>query len=369
MKNKKVDKIFLILVCLLAVIGFSVFTSASISLLAKSGPKFSSIAFNQAFFGLFLGSIACFIISRIHYRVWRKYALFIFALALVLTLLVFVPSIGVTHNGARRWLSLGGISFQPAEFLKIAFIIYFSAWLSGVKEKVATFRYGLLPLLVLMGIIGVIMLKQPDTDGLVVIAMVGIGIFITAGGRWRHLSILVLIMVVGMTVTAYSRPYVMERFTTFISPSSDSQGAGWQIQQSLNAIGSGEMFGRGFGQSIQKFKFLPESIGDSIFAVAAEEFGFVGSFALIFTFVLFAFRGLKISLKSPDEFGGLLVVGIVILVISQSFINIASMLGVIPLSGLPLVFFSQGGTSMFLTLAEMGIILNVSRYRKLTANN
>ena len=285
-------------------------------------------------------------------------------LSLVLTLLVFVPKIGVTHNGARRWLSLGGISFQPAEFLKIAFIIYFSAWLSGVKEKVATFRYGLLPLLVLMGIIGVIMLKQPDTDGLVVIAMAGIGIFITAGGRWRHLSILILIMIIGMAVTAYSRPYVMDRFTTFINPSSDSRGAGWQIQQSLNAIGSGEMFGRGFGQSIQKFKFLPESIGDSIFAVAAEEFGFVGSFALILTFVLFAFRGLKISLKSPDEFGGLLVVGIVILVISQSFINIASMLGVIPLSGLPLVFFSQGGTSMFLTLAEMGIILNVSRYRK-----
>lgn len=365
MKNKKVDKIFLVTVIFLTVVGFSVFASASVSLLTKDGPNFSDIAFNQTFFGLFLGGVACFVLSKIHYRIWRKYALYIFLTALSLTLLVFVPEIGFAHNGARRWLSLGGISFQPAEFLKIAFIIYLAAWLSGVKEKMATFRYGLLPLLILISIIGAILLKQPDTDGFVVIVMAGLGIFITAGGRWRDVMILILTLLIVITATAYSRPYIMERFTTFFNPLNDSKGASWQIQQSLNAIGSGKMFGRGFGQSIQKFKFLPESIGDSIFAVAAEEFGFIGSSSLILIFVFFVFRGLKIALKSPDMFGGLLVVGIVILVVSQSFINIASMLGIIPLSGLPLAFFSQGGTSMFLTLAEMGIILNVSRYRKL----
>lgn len=366
MKSKKVDKIFLVTVIFLTVVGFSVFASASVSLLAKDGPKFSNIAFNQTFFGLFLGSVACFVLSKIHYRVWRKYALYIFLASLLLTLLVFVPEIGFARNGARRWLSLGGISFQPAEFLKTAFIIYLAAWLSGVKEKVATFRYGLLPLLILTFIIGAVLLKQPDTDGFVVIVIAGLGIFITAGGRWRDVMILILVLLIAVAATAYLRPYIMERFTTFFNPVNDSKGASWQIQQSLNAIGSGEMFGRGFGQSIQKFKFLPESIGDSIFAVAAEEFGFIGSSSIILVFVFFVFRGLKIALKSPDMFGGLLVVGIVILVVSQSFINIASMLGVIPLSGLPLAFFSQGGTSMFLTLAEMGIILNISRHRKIT---
>lgn len=365
MKNKKVDKVFLATMIFLIIVGFSIFASASISLLAKDGAKFSSIAFKQSFFGLFLGSIACFTLSKIHYRIWRKYALYIFIASIVLAFLVFVQKLSFAHGGARRWLSIGGISFQPAEFLKIAFIIYFSAWLSGVKEKTATFKYGLLPFLILLSIIGGILLMQRDTDGLVVAVLAGLSIFIVAGGKWRHSLILILILFSAIAVTAYSKSYVMKRFTTFFNPSLDSQGTGWQIQQSLNAIGSGQMFGRGFGQSIQKFKFLPESIGDSIFAVAAEEFGFAGSSVIIFAFVFFAYRGLKIALKSPDMFGGLLVVGIVILVVSQSFINIASMLGTIPLSGLPLIFFSQGGTSMFLTLAEMGIILNVSRYRRL----
>lgn len=364
MKTKKVDKIFLITVIFLVIAGFSIFASASISLLTKDGAKFSSVAFNQSFFGLFLGFIACFTLSKIHYRIWRKYAFFIFIIAITLALLVFVPKLSFAHGGARRWLSIGGISFQPAEFLKIAFVIYFSAWLSGVKEKVSTLRYGFLPFLIIMSIIGGIMLAQKDTDGLVVIILSGFGIFITAGGKWKHLFIMILLLLSMITAIAYSRSYIMNRFTTFLNPSSDLQGAGWQIQQSLNAIGSGQMFGRGFGQSIQKFKFLPESISDSVFAVAAEEFGFVGSSVIIFAFVFFAYRGLKIAVKSPDMFGGLLVVGIVILVISQSFINIASMLGAIPLSGLPLIFFSQGGTSMFLTLAEMGIILNVSKFRK-----
>ncbi|MEK9182418.1 MAG: putative peptidoglycan glycosyltransferase FtsW [Patescibacteria group bacterium] len=364
MKSKKVDKIFLATVIFLTVFGFAVFASASLSLLARDGARFSSIAFNQSFFGLFLGSLACFILSKIHYRVWRKYAFYIFIAGTILTLLVFAPKLGFTLNGARRWLSIGGISFQPAEFLKIAFVIYFAAWLSGVKEKTATFRYGLLPFFVLIGIIGAIMLKQPDTDGLVVIAAAGLGIFTAAGARWRDIMILVLSLLVAITATAYFRPYVMSRFLTFFNPAANSRDAGYQIQQSLIAVGSGEMFGRGFGQSVQKFKFLPESMSDSIFAVAAEEFGFVGSLFIIMVFVFFVFRGLKIAIRSPDMFGGLLVVGIVILVISQSFINIASMLGVIPLSGLPLIFFSQGGTSMFFTLAEMGIILNVSRYGK-----
>ncbi|MBU6430891.1 MAG: FtsW/RodA/SpoVE family cell cycle protein [Patescibacteria group bacterium] len=364
MKSKKADRIFLMTIIFLTIFGFSVFASASLGLLARDGARFSGIAFNQSFFGLFLGSIACFVLSKIHYRLFRKYALHIFIAGIILTLLVFAPKLGFTLNGARRWLSIGGISFQPTEFLKIAFVIYFAAWLSGVKEKIATYRYGFLPFLALIAVIGAIMLKQPDTDGLIVIAMAGFGIFITAGGRWKDILVLILGLLTVIAVMAFFRPYLMNRFLTFFNPAANSSSSGYQIQQSLIAIGSGEMFGRGFGQSVQKFKFLPESMSDSIFAVASEEFGFVGSFFIILLFVFFVFRGFKIALKSPDMFGGLLVVGIVILVVSQSFINIASMLGVIPLSGLPLVFFSQGGTAMFFTLAEMGIILNVSKHGK-----
>ena len=157
----------------------------------------------------------------------------------------------------------------------------------------------------------------------------------------------------------------MDRILTFLNPSSDPLGNGYQIQQSLIAIGSGHIFGRGFGQSVQKFDYLPEPMGDSIFAVFAEEFGFMGALLLLSLFIFFAFRGLKIATHSPDQFGGLLVVGIVILIVSQSFINIGSLIGIFPLTGLPLLFISHGGTALFFALVGVGIVLNVSRYAKL----
>jgi cell division protein FtsW len=160
------------------------------------------------------------------------------------------------------------------------------------------------------------------------------------------------------------RPYVMDRIMTFADPGRDPQGAGYQINQSLIAIGSGSMFGRGFGQSIQKFEYLPEPIGDSIFAVYGEEFGFAGTTLLVLLFAAFAFRGLRIATHAPDLFGMLLVVGIVTLVVAQAFLNIAAMLAVAPLSGLPLPFVSHGGTSLLVTLAAVGIVLNVSKYQK-----
>ena len=169
-----------------------------------------------------------------------------------------------------------------------------------------------------------------------------------------------------MAGLAYSRPYIFDRIETFIKPGEDLQGSSYQLNQSLIAIGSGQIFGRGFGQSVQKFNYLPEPIGDSIFAVAAEEWGFVGSTVLIFLFLAFAIRGLKIATWSSDIFGGLLATGIVILITVQSLVNIASMLGVFPLTGMPLLFVSHGGTALFFAMAEVGIILNISKQRQLT---
>jgi cell division protein FtsW len=191
--------------------------------------------------------------------------------------------------------------------------------------------------------------------------MAGLAIFVSAGGKWRYVGLMVLAGIIGIAFLAYTRPYLRERIQTFITPYANPQGSSYQIQQSLIAIGSGGLFGRGFGQSVQKFNFLPEPIGDSIFAVAAEEFGFVGAVILITVFVFFATRGLKIASRVSDPFGRLVVVGIVIMIISQAFVNIGAMLGVIPLSGITLPFVSHGGSSLFITLLEVGIILSISK--------
>lgn len=365
MKKIKIDIPFLIATVILVLGGFLIFSSASLGLLTKQTTKYSNVAFNQTFFGLLLGFVACLFTSNFDYKKYKKYSFFIFFGASILTLLVFAPVIGVAHGGAHRWLSLGFLpTFQPSEFLKIGFIIYFSAWMAKAKDKASTFTNGFLPFFILIAITGIILLMQPDTDTFAIVAVSGVAIFLVGGGKWRYIVISFLIGLVGLGIIAYSRPYVMSRINTFINPSQNIQGSGYQIHQSLIAIGSGGITGRGFGQSIQKFNYLPEPIGDSIYAVASEEFGFVGSVGIIFLFIFFAIRGLKIASKVPDTFGRLMVVGIVILVISQAYVNIGAMVGVLPLSGIPLPFISQGGTALSVMLAEAGIILNISKSQK-----
>lgn len=365
MRGKQADRMFLGIVTVLLVSGLLIFTSASLGLLARTGANFSSVALTQLA-AVVLGCLIAFVVSKIHYTFWRRASFYIFIASIILTLLVFVPHIGLTFGGGKRWIGIGGFSFQPAEFLKIAFVMYSATWLAGAKEKVTTFKEGMLPIIIMLAIVGVILLKQPDTDTFVSIFLAAMGMFIVAGGRFRHLFGLVAASLLGFAALVFMRPYLMQRITTFLNPAADPLGAGYQIQQSLIAIGSGEIFGRGFGQSIQKFSYLPEPIGDSIFAVAAEEFGFIGGVFLLLLFLFFTLRGLRIAVKSPDMFGGLLTVGIVILIVSGSFMNIASMLGVVPLSGLPLFFVSHGGSAMILALFQVGIILNISKFRKIT---
>jgi cell division protein FtsW len=188
--------------------------------------------------------------------------------------------------------------------------------------------------------------------------------FIAAGGRFRDFVVMTVLGVCLVMLLAYTRPYIKDRIMTFANPSLDPQGAGYQIKQSLIAVGSGGLIGRGFGQSIQKFEYLPEPIGDSIFAVYAEEFGFAGSVLLIIFFAAFALRGYRVATHAPDLFGMLIVVGITTLIIMQVVLNIASMLGLMPLSGLTLPFVSHGGTALLVTLGAIGIVLNVSKYQK-----
>lgn len=344
--------------------GFLIFISASIGLLARDGAHFGSVAVSRLF-ATVIGVGLAYVASLFHYKHFRHYTLAFLLTAMVITALVFIPGFGVEHGGAKRWIPIFGLSFQPAELLKMAFVVYAAAFFAGVKDKIQTFSYGLLPFLVMLGIAGFLLLLQPDTDTFVVLFLAILSMFITAGGKIRHIAIIGLVLLALLGALVLSRPYLKERVMTFVSPaSSDRQGAGWQIDQSLIAIGSGEFSGKGFGQSVQKFSYLPEPIGDSIFAVAAEEFGFIGGVSLIVLFLAFLLRGLRVASRSPDMFSGLLSIGIVILIGASAFMNIASMLAIIPLSGLPLAFVSHGGTALVITLLEAGILLNISRYQK-----
>jgi cell division protein FtsW len=346
--------------------GFLIFSSASLGLLARNGASFSSVALSQILFGIVGGSIALFIASNLHYRWWRQYAFYICIASVILTLCVFIPGLGMEHGGARRWIEIGGFSLQPAEVLKICFIIYMATWLSGMKQQLSDFMHGTLPFLLILGGAGIPLLLQPDTDSYLIMATASVAMFIVAGGRIRDVVIMGITGILLIVILAFTRPYIKDRIETFINPTLDPQGSGYQIKQSLIAVGSGGIIGRGFGQSIQKFEYLPEPIGDSIFAVYAEEFGFVGSVLLLAIFLGFALRGYRIATHAPDLFGMLLVVGIITLIISQTFLNIAAMLAIMPLSGLTLPFISHGGTSLLLTLFAIGIVLNISKYQRPT---
>jgi len=363
-KAKQFDKYFFGIVLLITIIGLFAFVSASLGILAKSESKFYGVLFNQLILGFLGGLGALWVGLKIPYPFWRKYAFFIFIGTLGITLAVFIPSLGFSHGGARRWIELGPLSFQPAELLKIGFVIYFAAWLSWARKKQQEFKYKIAPLIVMLCIIAVVLLSQPDTKSLMLIIISGAAMLFVSGVSWKKIGIIVGVAAIGIAALAFFRPYVMQRVQTFLNPSADPRGASYQLQQSLIAVGSGGVFGRGLGQSVQKFSYLPEPQGDSIFAVMAEEFGFIGSALLVVLYIFLAIRGYKIALLAPDSFGQFLVIGLVTLIVAQSFLNIASLVGLFPLTGVPLVFISHGGTSLALALAAAGVILNVSRYRR-----
>jgi cell division protein FtsW len=310
------------------------------------------------------GFLLMLAVSQVQYKHWRQYALIIFGLAIASSLLIFVPGLGLAAGGAKRWLALGPLSFQPAEFLKFALVLYLAAWLAARKDKVKDPWASFLPFVLLMAILGLILAwLEKDTGSFLVTAITGTIMFFVGGGKFRHLLVLGLICVTTLGFLAYTRPHVRSRIETFLNPAHDPLGSSYQINQSLIAIGSGGLDGRGFGQSIQKFNFLPEPIGDSIFAVASEEFGFIGASLLIILFLIFGLWGYKLGLKIADPFGRLVVIGFVSLILVQSFVNIGAMLGLIPLTGVPLLFVSHGGTALLFSLLEAGIILNISKYR------
>lgn len=308
-----------------------------------------------------LGIALMLIISRIDYRLWGKFSGVIFFASISLLIIVLIPHIGVERNYARRWIDLGFTEFQPSEAVKFALIIFFSYKLSKAKDSLASFWTGLLPYLIWIGIIVFLLLRQPHMSSAAVIAFVGLLILFIAGARiWHFILLSFPVFALGAAAIVYE-PYRLKRLLTFFNPWSDPQGDGWQIIQSLYAIGSGGLFGLGLGRSRQKFLYIPEPHNDFIFSILAEELGYIGVLAVLTLFLIFIWRGLRVAMNAPDTFGSYLAAGITSLVAIQVFINVAVVTSSMPVTGMPLPFFSYGGSSLLFLMVGMGILLNISR--------
>ena len=358
------DRVFISLVLLIALAGLAIFSSATLGLLARQDASISKDILLQAGLGLGLGFLALLATRAIPMRWYREYAPHLFIASLVFTALVFVPGLGLHANGATRWINVGFTTIQPAEFLKIGFVLFLAWWLAPRARHLRDYKQGLLPFLAILALPAGLLLAQPNTSTTMLIIMTAGVMYFAAGAPWRDFGILIGLAALALLIVVIARPYVLQRFETFLHPDAHSLSSGYQIQQSLIAIGSGEMLGRGFGQSVEKFNYLPEPDGDSVFAVYAEETGFVGSALLLFLFVAIAARGIVIAGDSRELFGGLIALGFSFLIITQAFINMSAMLGIIPLTGLPLPFVSHGGTALVAVLIMCGFILNVAGGKK-----
>ncbi len=366
--KKAQDTTFLGITITLVVIGFFMFLSAALGILARDENTFLGLLWSQLALGLVCGSIALLVISNVHYSLWKKYSFYIFLGSILCVLAVHIPGLGKASGGATRWLHIPFIgSVQPAEMLKLGFIFYFASFLSWVrtqKKNTKDITIGFIPLVLCVGGGIGALLSQPDTKSIILILGISVAMILVAEIPWKWIAGVLLIGFIGFSLWVMMQPYVLSRVKTFIHPAQDLHGAGWQVEQSFIAIGSGGVFGNGYGQGIQKFRYLPEPHGDSIFAVIGEELGFVGSTIIIILFLAFGLRGMRIARRAPDTFSRLLVTGLVSSILMQSFLNIASLVGLFPLTGVPLVFISHGGTSLLFSLFAVGIILNVSRFAK-----
>lgn len=363
-KSFSVDTLFLIITGILLGFGLLVFLSASLSLLGSKAGEMWKILFTQIGEGLIGGIIGAYIIIKLPLKHLKSLALPMAIGATVLTALVLVPGIGSRSGGAARWINLGFISFQPVEILKYSIIIYYAAWLSFSERFKQDIRYTLLPLLIILGIVGAILLAQPDTDNCMIIIITCLLMYFISGAPWKHIFAIFIGGILLGGILIMSRPYILSRLNTFLDPTHDPLGTSYQVQQQLIAVGSGRLTGRGFGQSIQKFKYLPEPLSDSIYPVMSEEFGFIGAVFLIVLYICFGLRGYVIAVRTNDSFHRYIVVGIVSLILFQSLLNIASSIALFPLSGLPLVFVSHGGTALFFACLAVGLVLNISQYQK-----
>ncbi len=357
----RVDKPLLITTIVLLFFGLIMFGSAALGVLSVNEVKFYSVIKTQLIYVLIIGSLALCIGTLIPYQLYKRYAYQLFGFALVITSLVFVPALQIYHGGAYRWIDIGLFTLQPSEALKFAFVAVVAYWCTKYRHLFRDARYGLLPYLVASGIVSVILLSQPDFGTYLVIMFASLITYFVGGARKKHIYTVIVIGIIGFVVLVSLRPYMLERVKTFLDSGHDPRGSSWQLNQSLIALGSGGLTGRGLGQSVQKFNYLPEPIGDSIFSVLGEELGFIGIIFLVTLYGIVGVRGYVISKSSRDQYGRLLAIGIVTIILTQATLNMGSMLGAWPLTGVPLPLVSHGGTALIVVLFQLGVLLNISK--------
>ncbi len=367
MKEKKIDRLFLGTVLFLILTGIGILASVSAVLSQERTGEPAHYLFHQLFYGFLAGGVFAFVAFRMNLEFFRKKSIILVFLSLVFMALVFIPQLSVKAGGAPRWINLGFITFQPSEFLKLAFVIYLAGWLetrTKPKREKKKGEFTLIPFLVILGLLTLLLIFQSDLSTLGVIFIVALLMYFASGTPLWH-SILIFSLGAGSLFFAVKFvPYRMRRILVFLNPNLDPMGMGYQIKQALIAVGSGGLFGVGLGMSLQKLGYLPQPMSDSIFAVFAEEAGLFGSLFLIALFLLFLWQGLKIAKTSGDKFSKLLVLGVISWISVQAFINIGAMIGVFPLTGIPLPFVSYGGSHIVSELIGIGIILNISKNRK-----
>ena len=329
---------------------------------SKFGDTFYFIK-KQLLFGLLPGLILFFIFAHFNYHLLQKFSGIIYVAALFILALVFVPGVGLVLNGSRSWIQLFGLSLQPSELAKLAVIIFLAKLLSEDRD-LADWKNGLVPVLAMLSPAVLLVTVQPDVGTLAILVVIIFSMLYLADTPKIYLAILGLVGVVGFVILLLAAPHRAQRITTFLHPELDPKGIGYQINQSYLAVGSGGIWGLGLGHSRQKFQYLPEVQADSIFAVIAEEMGFVISSFLVMFIAFLGLRGLKIAKGAPDQFGRLLSAGIMVWFVWQSFLNISTTIGLLPLTGVPLPFISHGGSAMMVMLGSMGIIANVSKFSK-----
>ncbi|MBP3038728.1 stage V sporulation protein E [Bacillaceae bacterium Marseille-Q3522] len=311
-----------------------------------------------------VGILAMFFIMNIDYWTWRNWAKWILIICFALLILVLIPGIGTERNGSTSWIGVGAFSIQPSEFMKLAMIAFLGKFLSERQKQIISFKEGLAPSLGIVFLAFGMIMCQPDLGtGTVMIGTSLVMIFIS-GARIFHFVILGVIGLAGFAALVLSAPYRIRRITSFLDPWEDPLGTGFQIIQSLYAVGPGGLFGLGLGQSRQKFFYLPEPQTDFIFAILSEELGFIGGSFVLLCFALLLWRGIRIALGAPDLYGSFLAVGIISMIAIQVMINIGVVTGLMPVTGITLPFLSYGGSSLTLMLMAIGVLLNISRYAR-----
>jgi len=364
MQKKRAPDLLLLIICgVLIFMGVLILASVSSSFsLERTGKSFYFLS-HQLLFGLLPGILLGLVAFFTPLSFFKKWSFAFLLLTIILLVLVFIPGIGEERGGALRWIYIGSFSFQPSEPLKLTFILYMASLLAAraSSAKKGSFKQTLVPFAAVMGMVSLLLIFQPDVGTLFVIAATGLTMYFLAGTPLWHTFALTGFGLASLAFLVFIESYRLNRLLVFFNPSFDPLGKGYQAKQALIGIGSGGLAGAGLGLSFQKFGMLPEPMADSIFAVFAEETGFIGSCFLVLLFAAFAWRVFVIVKRVPDRFASLAASGIGVWIFLQAAVNIEAMLGLIPLTGIPLPFISYGGSALVSELIAMGILLNISK--------